>query len=152
MPLKVRPKYDQVAVALGWPVPLKATATFLVFAVQPEQPATVGGGAMGPNSFSTAIASDSMRLSWPGRAANCSPVGMPWLSKPMGKANAAGSEVEQLQELPRKKGTMIKESDKGCRSMQETALTVGAMYTQATHPAVALVTACEVLPEQVTGI
>ena len=71
-----------------------------MFTVQPEQPATVGGGVMGPNSFSTAIASDSMRLSWPGRAANCSPVGMPWLSNPIGKANAAGSKLQRLQKLP----------------------------------------------------
>ena len=98
---------------------------------------------MGPNSFSTAIASDSMRLSWPGRAANCSPVGMPWLSKPIGKANAAGSKIERLQEMP------AKVDDKGCRQMQETAL--NRCLAQVTRPDVALVTACKRLPEQVMG-
>ena len=49
----------------------KLTVTLDTLALQPEQPAVVGGGGMSPSSVSMASIKERMRPSLPGGAATC---------------------------------------------------------------------------------
>lgn len=70
---------------------MQVRLTFVVTTLetQPLQPATVGGGARGPNSRSSCRPMLMSRPSCPAGAASCNPYGCPVLSNPMGKASAA---------------------------------------------------------------